>query len=121
MPAAKPLKLSVAEKERRRSQRVLLRIRTQIHFAANGGQTTVDATTVSVSPRGALLVLPKNLPIETRVVLEHSATRQRVACKVARAAKEMPDGFHTPLEFDSPAPNFWRIVFPPPDGTSGDV
>jgi hypothetical protein len=27
----------------------------------------------------------------------------------------MPEGFHVPLEFDSPAPDFWRIVFPPLD------
>jgi hypothetical protein len=27
----------------------------------------------------------------------------------------MPEGFHIPIEFDSPAPDFWKIAFPPTD------
>jgi hypothetical protein len=60
-------------------------------------------------------VLSQSLPCDTRLVLEHSGTKERVACKVARIAREMPEGFHIPLEFDTPAPNFWRIAFPPSD------
>jgi len=42
-------------------------------------------------------------------------TKERVGCKIARPAREMPEGFHIPLEFESPAPNFWGIAFPPAD------
>jgi hypothetical protein len=48
-------------------------------------------------------------------VLEHNMTRERIACKIARPAREVAEGFHIPLEFDSPAPNFWGIAFPPAD------
>jgi hypothetical protein len=27
----------------------------------------------------------------------------------------MPEGYHVPLEFDTPEPNFWGIAFPPAD------
>jgi len=87
----------------------------------NGTAQTIDAFTLSVNPRGALVVIQQNLPLETRVVLEHSGTRERVACKVVRAPREMPEGFHTPLEFDGPAPDFWKVAFPPTDWRPEDI
>jgi hypothetical protein len=113
--ASLPVKKVIAGEERRRSYRVLLRVRANIHVALQGKPVTFETVTLSVSNHGALVVLKQNLPCDTRLVLEHSATRERVACKVARIAREMPEGFHIPLEFDSPAPNFWRIAFPPSD------
>jgi hypothetical protein len=110
----------VAVEERRRSQRVLLRTRAKIHVALAGKLTTIDAITLSVNPQGALVVMSQNLPVESRLVLEHGNTKERVACKVARAAREMPEGFHVPLEFDSPAPAFWGIAFPPMDWRADD-
>jgi PilZ domain len=110
-----PPKQVIAGEERRRSYRVLLRVRASIHVALQGKPVTFETVTLSVSNHGALVVLRQNLPFDTRLVLEHSGTKERVACKVARIAREMPEGFHIPLEFDSPAPNFWRIAFPPSD------
>jgi hypothetical protein len=118
---AKPLKQTIVSQDRRRGQRVLLRVRAQIHVALEGNASTLEATTLSVSPRGALVVVKQNLPMETRVVLEHNGTRERVACKVVRSPREMPEGFHTPLEFDSPAPDFWKIAFPPAGWRSEDL
>lgn len=94
---------------------MLLRIRANIHVALKGKQTTIETTTVSVHPQGALIVLNQSLPLDTHLVLEHITTREKIGCRVTRPAKEMPDGFHVPLEFDSAAPGFWKIVFPPLD------
>jgi hypothetical protein len=94
---------------------VLLRVRANVHVAVKGKPTTFETSTVSVHPQGALVVLKESLPAETRLVLEHGSTREKVACRVTRAAKEMPEGFHVPVEFDSPAPGFWKIDFPPTD------
>jgi hypothetical protein len=110
-----PVKNVIAGEERRRGYRVLLRVRASVHVALQGKPVTLETVTLSVSNHGALVVLSQNLPCDTRLVLEHSGTKERVACKVARIAREMPEGFHIPIEFDSPAPNFWRIAFPPSD------
>ena len=110
--ASLPIKQVIAGEERRRSYRVLLRVRASIHVALQGKPVSFETVTLSVSNHGALVVLSQSLPFDTRLVLEHSGTKERVACKVARIAREMPEGFHIPLEFDSPAPNFWRIAFP---------
>jgi hypothetical protein len=62
-----------------------------------------------------MVLMDRNLAADTRLVLEHAATKERVACKVVRTSQKMPEGFHVPLEFDSPAPDFWKIDFPSPD------
>jgi PilZ domain len=119
-PAAPSGSPAATSDERRRGQRVFLRVRASIHVALQGKQTTFDATTVSVSHNGALLVLKQSLPTATRLVLEHAGTKDRVACKVIRSAQSMPEGFHTPVEFESPSPNFWHIAFPPTDWRAPD-
>ena len=106
---------SLTEQERRRTQRVLLRVRASIHVAVQGHLATIDAATLSVNPHGAVVVMNQSLPADTQVVLEHSGTRERIACKVARPPRQMAEGYHAPLEFDSPAPGFWKIDFPPSD------
>ena len=59
-----------------------------------GKNAVLDAATLSVNPQGALVVMRQNLPAETQLVLEHSGTRERVACKVARPPRETcPKGF----------------------------
>jgi hypothetical protein len=101
--------------DRRRGQRVLLRVRASIHVALQGQPETINVATLSVNPHGAVVVMDRNLAADTRLVLEHAATKERVACKVVRPSRQMPEGFHVPLEFDSPAPDFWKIDFPSPD------
>jgi len=110
----------VALEDKRRSQRVMLRVRANIHVALQGKQSSFEVTTLSVNDHGAIVVVERNLPLGTMLVLEHPQTRERVACKVVRTAREMPEGFHVPIEFDSPAPDFWRIAFPPTDWRPSD-
>ncbi len=106
---------TITNEQRRRTQRVLLRVRASVHVALQGKMTVHEVATLSVNPHGAIVVMKNPLPAETRVVLEHASTKQQVACKVARPPKHMPEGFHVPLEFDTPAPGFWLIDFPPTD------
>ena len=115
VPLAAPsqLKTPIATAERRRNQRVLLRIRASLHVALQGKSAVLDAATLSVTPQGAVVVTKQSLPADTHLVLEHSSTHQRVDCKVARPPRETPEGFHTPIEFSAPAPGFWKIHFPP--------
>ncbi len=118
--ANKPAAASIAGgqisgEQRRKSQRVLLRVKANIHVALQGKQATIEATTLSVYNQGAMVVLKQSLPPETKLILENIGTKERVGCRVAKASREMPEGFHVPVEFDTPAPNFWGIAFPPTD------
>jgi len=113
--ATQPGMRPIVAEDRRRSQRVLLRVHAQVHVALEGKATTFDVHTLNVNPRGALVVVQKLLASGTRVVLENLSTREKVACRVVRPPLESAEGFQVPLEFDTPAPHFWRIAFPPTD------
>jgi len=96
-------------------------VRASIHVALQGQAKTFDVATLSVNPHGAVVLMNQSLPADTEVVLEHAGTRQRVTCKVVKAPRQMAEGYHVPLEFDSPAPGFWKINFPPSDWHPDDV
>jgi hypothetical protein len=114
-PGAAGARQAVAGEERRRSQRVLLRVRVNIHVALGSRDSTFEVTTLSVNDHGALIAMPRSLALDTQLVLEHTVTKKQVACKVVRVPREMPEGFHTPLEFAATEPGFWGIAFPPAD------
>jgi hypothetical protein len=114
-PVAAAPRQVIAGEERRRSQRVLLRTRANIHVALKGATQSFEVMTLSVNSHGAVVVMEKNLPVDSHFVLENAATKERIACRVTRPPREMPEGYHVPVEFDSPAPNFWGIAFPPSD------
>lgn len=125
-PSSKPLCQSEpnrrvrGEEDRRRSQRVLLRVKAFVFVVQNGQEVRLEVTTLSVNAHGALVAAKQSVPVETKVVLEHGGTGERVACRVVRPPREMPEGFHTALEFTSAAADFWKIAFPPTDWTPAD-
>jgi len=106
---------AIAE-NRRRGQRVLLRVRANALITTKfKDEEVVPVITLSVNPAGAMLVSPRNLAVQTRFVLEHAATKEKINCRVVASAKQAPEGFHVPVSFDAPSPKFWKIDFPPED------
>src|SRR5580692_12629246 len=73
-----PPKPTVSSQDRKRGQRVLLRIRASIHLASQDISTAIDAATLSVTPNGAVVVMKKSFPAETHLVIEHGSTKERV-------------------------------------------
>lgn len=101
--------------DRRRSQRVLLRVAVTIHATVQGKPVHVPAFTVSVNDHGALLLCPQMFPAGGKFDLENDRTGEVQPCRVTRPPADTGDGYHVPVEFEKAAPNFWRISFPPPD------
>jgi hypothetical protein len=97
--------------ERRRAQRVLLRMPVHVHI--EGKAEPVRGITHTVSENGGLIVLPDPLTVGTKVTIENQKTQKTVEAKVARPPQISGEGSLIPLEFLSPAPGFWGIVFPP--------
>lgn len=102
----------VPGEDRRRSQRVVIRIAVLLHLALPNVPADLPAETVSVNDQGALLLCPKAIPGDTRFEIEHKRTGARQGCRVVRAPRETPEGFYVPIEFDAPAKSFWQIAFP---------
>jgi hypothetical protein len=96
--------------ERRRSQRVLVRMPVTIHVA---GQAPMQGHTHTVSAGGAMVILPKGIGEGTNVVVENPATKAKVEAKVVRPPQMNQEGSLVPVEFVTPSPTFWNIFFPP--------
>ena len=97
--------------ERRRAQRVLLRMKVIAHIA--GKSSPIEGFTHTVSATGAMIILPEGLAQGTKFTLENPKTQQKVEVNVVRPPQMNQEGSLLPVEFLTPAPLFWNIVFPP--------
>jgi hypothetical protein len=105
----------VATDDRRRSQRVMMRVGVFVRFLADGNEINLRAHTVAVNIHGAMICAGQSIPAGTQLEVEHKMTRERVAARVTRQPQSSPDGFLIPVEFTVSSSNFWRISFPPSD------
>ena len=111
-PAERPaLTRQPTAEERRRAQRVLLRMRVLAHVT--GKIDPIEGFTHTVSATGAMIILPEGLAQGTKFTIENPKTQQRVEVNVVRPPQMNQEGSLLPIEFLSPAPLFWNIVFPP--------
>ena len=106
--------------ERRRSQRVILRIPVTLRMMVTGKVVVVPATTVSVNDHGAMLLCKRSLDAQTIVDMENERTYEKIQCRVTRTPMENSEGYLIPVEFAKSCPAYWRISFPPRDWKPGD-
>lgn len=99
--------------ERRRSQRVIIQVPVTIEMEVSGSKVTVKAKTASVNDQGAMLICPKNFPVDTKFELVNERTSKKQSCRVTRTAAENQHGYLIPVAFAASAPGFWQICFPP--------
>jgi hypothetical protein len=97
--------------ERRRAQRVLLKMRVLVHVA--GKPNPITGHTHTVSENGAMLILPDGLPEGTKLSIENPKAQKTVEARVVRPPQMGHDGAHVPVDFTTPSPAFWNIFFPP--------
>jgi PilZ domain len=97
--------------ERRRAQRVLLKMAVIIYVA--GKSTPLHGFTHTVSASGAMIVLPEGLAQGTKIVIENPKTQKKVDANVVRPPQMNSEGSLVPIEFTVPSPQFWNIFFPP--------
>ena len=110
----------LASEERRRSQRVMVRVPVTLQYSVAGKEVTVKAVTESVNDHGAMLQCARTFSAETLLELKNDRTGDKMACRVTRSPIENTDGYLIPVEFSAPSPAFWRISFPPRDWKPGD-
>jgi hypothetical protein len=101
--------------ERRRAQRVLLRMPILIHLP--GKANPLHGFTHTVSASGAMIILPEGLSQGTKLLIENPKTQKKVDAHVVRPPQMNPEGSLVPIEFTAPSPQFWNIFFPPTAAT----
>ncbi|HKV23919.1 MAG TPA: PilZ domain-containing protein [Candidatus Acidoferrum sp.] len=97
--------------ERRRAQRVLVRIRVLVKV--EGKPEPLEGFTHTVSASGAMLILPQGLSEGTKLTLENPKAQLTIEARVVRPPQMSHEGSQVPVEFLAPSPNFWGIFFPP--------
>lgn len=101
---------------RRRSQRVFLRVPVHVMARGPGNQhSTEDTFTLSVNAHGALIQLAMKVEAGQTIILKHRDTEEEQSARVVRI-NPVPQGkAEVGIEFLRPAPKFWRVAFPPAD------
>ena len=107
--------------ERRRSQRVIIRVPVTLELTKNGKASKVSAYTIAVNIHGAMIICPDSVDSETKVEIINDRTRERASARVTRTPRQSAEGYLIPLEFDKPFPMFWQISFPPSSVKQTDI
>lgn len=110
-----------AGEDRRRSQRVMLRVSVLLHFQSEGKPASLEAHTVAVNIHGAMVCASRTFPAGARVEIEHKVSRERMPGRVTRQPQNTAEGFLIPVEFDIASADFWHISFPPSDWKPPDA
>jgi hypothetical protein len=106
----------VEVKNKRRSERVILRVGVVVSVGAYGGNITSEPTfTQVVNAHGGLLTLRMELLAGQKFLLKNLKTGMSRRCGVVRTEKSANNEFLIAFQFATPAPDFWPITFPPKD------
>ena len=107
---------TMEERNRRRSERVVLRVPVQLSAKLPGGKRiSIEARTLMVNAHGGLLDVGMEMLAGQPVLLSNLKTEKVATAKVVRVKGSGEGRFSVAFEFEFPAPNFWPVSFPPPD------
>jgi hypothetical protein len=106
---------------RRRSQRVLLRLPLLVIARGPDKQhVSENAFTSNVSAHGALLLMSMRVELGQNILVRNTETLEEQFARVVHATPAAEGKTEVGVEFLKPAPKFWRISFPPDDWTPKD-
>lgn len=101
---------------RRRSQRVLMKVPVRVSVqAGNAALSEEETCTLAVSAHGALLAVTAPMYRGQRLTLSNPQTKDSLECVVAHIDKFPDEQIKVGVEFLLPNPTFWHVAFPPKD------
>ncbi len=103
-------------RERRRSERVLIRIPIKvIGTDPVGKEVDTDAEAVVVSRHGALIRINTELVPNSHIRITNAFTRKQELFRVVWVGeRKVESGYDVGVELLNPSDVFWGISFPPP-------
>ena len=104
------------ERNRRRSERVVLRIPVHLSAVMSGGKRiSIEAHTLVVNAHGGLLDVGMEIVKGQQIRLSNLKTELVTTGRVLRVEGSEDGRFSVAFEFECPAPHFWPVSFPPRD------
>jgi hypothetical protein len=108
--------MAAATENRRRSERVMLRM-TVVVLAEDEERKRIheETQTQVVNAHGGLMLMRGKLHVGQSFILRNPRNGMESACRAVRAEEHGREFYQIAFEFAEPYPNFWPIVFPPVD------
>jgi len=104
------------ERNRRRSERVVLRVPLQLSAKMpDGKRISIEAHSLVVNAHGGLLDIGMKMLKGQQVILSNPKTEKVASGKIVRAEASGEGRFAVAFEFELPVPSFWPVSFPPAD------
>jgi PilZ domain len=115
---AESRELSWLAANRRRSQRVLMKLPVRVSGQGSGGSSFEEDThTLAISAHGALVAIAGAVYRGQRFTLSNAQTKAALECVVVHVDKSPGERTQVGVEFMLPNQTFWRVAFPPKDWT----
>ncbi len=103
---------------RRRSQRVLMKVPVRVSVQAGAASLQEEEThTLAISAHGALIAVSAPLHRGQRLTLSNVQTKAALECAVVHIDRFPGEQIKVGVEFMLPNPTFWHVAFPPKDWT----
>ena len=109
------------ERNRRRSERVLLQVAVIIGMRTpEGREVSQDGYTLVVNAHGGLLETGMRVEAGREIFVANPRTGAREPCRAVHVRRSGGDAYAVTFEFERKAPQFWPIVSPPADWKGQD-
>jgi hypothetical protein len=100
----------------RRSQRIIVAVPIRVTWKQPAGEKFAEETnTLIVNAHGALIALKAKVEEGQVLTIRNLATEDEIQGVVIDVTAGSNGGPEIGVEFQKPAPNFWRVSFPPFD------
>lgn len=107
---------TMEERNRRRSERVLRQVPIGLSaLMPDGKRINIEAHALVVNAHGGLLDMGMEMVRGQRIRLSNLKTEIATSGRVVRVEASEQGRFSVAFEFESPAPHFWPVNFPPAD------
>jgi hypothetical protein len=100
---------------RRRSQRVMLSVPVTLSGKTADGPFSEDTQTMVINAHGALVGLKAKVSEGQTLRIKTRISPEELECHVIWVGPAAEGKTQCGVEFTRPAPNFWRVSFPPAD------
>ena len=100
----------------RRSRRLLLRVAVEVkRRSANGESFTEQSATLALNAHGALIAIKPPVLEGEQLTVKNVKTGEQQPSRIVYIGESGSDGVQVGIEFLSPSPQMWGVVFPPED------
>lgn len=106
---------SESVQQRRRSQRVALSVPITVSCESEKGPLIEETRTLVVNVHGALINLAMPVSRGQKLQIRSKTSQEPQNCRVANVYAALDGKREVGIEFEQPAPRFWRVAFPPED------